>query len=285
MQRKSPTARHRRLMSELNRLRDVSGLSRAEVAERIGTTDTTVWRYETGLTRPKVSDVAALLDVYGVTGDARDELLEGAREARKRGWWHRYRQTLKPGFDSYIGLEAEASVLRTFQPQVVPGVLQTAEYARTVIQETSIVNTPSDIDEKVAVRTSRQELLTRSSDPIHLTAVLDEAVLRRQVGGAEVMKEQLEQLILLTKRPNIDIRVLPFHTGAHAGLDGQFNLLEFPAAEDPDVVYLEQAGSGLVPEDPEEVRRYTLIFGNLMTKSLPANDSRAFLSRVVKGDG
>ena len=225
--RLSPTARQRRLMAELIRLREGSGLSRAQVAERVGATDSTLWRYETGATRPKPGDVAILLDVYGIHGAEREELIEMAKHARKRGWWHRHRQSLKPGFDSYIGLEAAASVVRTFQTLVVPGILQTEGYARAIIEQTAITSVPDQVDEKVLVRLSRQELLTREDDPLQVVAVLDEAVLHRQVGGPEVMSEQIRHLLELTRRPNVTIRVVPFTQGAHAGMDGPFYLLEF----------------------------------------------------------
>ncbi|GAA1093373.1 helix-turn-helix transcriptional regulator [Nocardiopsis exhalans] len=282
--RLSPTARQRRLMAELTRLRDSSGLSRAQVAERIGITDSTLWRYETGMTRPKPGDVAILLDVYGVHGAEREELIEMAKHARKRGWWHRHRQALKPGFDSYIGLEAAASVVRTFQTSVVPGILQTEAYARAVIEQTAISSAPDMVDEKVLVRMSRQELITREDAPLQVVAILDEAVLRRQVGGPETMHEQLQRLIALAQHPNVTIRVVPFAHGAHPGLDGQFNLLEFPEQADPDLVYLEQAGSGLVPEDPEEVRRYTLMFGSLLGRALKANESLSFMRGLLSDD-
>ena len=282
--RLSPTARQRRLMAELNRLRASSGLSRAEVAERIGITDSTLWRYETGMTRPKPGDVAILLDVYGVQGAERNELIEMAKHARKRGWWHRHRQSLKPGFDSYIGLEAAASAVRTFQTSVVPGILQTEAYARAVIEQTAITSAPDMVDEKVLVRMSRQELLTREDAPLQVVALLDEAVLRRQVGGPETMHGQVQHLIALAQQPNVTIRVVPFSHGAHPGLDGQFNLLEFPEQADPDLVYLEQAGSGLVPEDPEEVRRYTLMFGSLLGKALKANETLSFMRGLLRDD-
>ncbi|MBB5494303.1 helix-turn-helix domain-containing protein [Nocardiopsis exhalans] len=271
-------------MAELTRLRDSSGLSRAQVAERIGITDSTLWRYETGMTRPKPGDVAILLDVYGVHGAEREELIEMAKHARKRGWWHRHRQALKPGFDSYIGLEAAASVVRTFQTSVVPGILQTEAYARAVIEQTAISSAPDMVDEKVLVRMSRQELITREDAPLQVVAILDEAVLRRQVGGPETMHEQLQRLIALAQHPNVTIRVVPFAHGAHPGLDGQFNLLEFPEQADPDLVYLEQAGSGLVPEDPEEVRRYTLMFGSLLGRALKANESLSFMRGLLSDD-
>ncbi|MFC3985296.1 helix-turn-helix domain-containing protein [Streptosporangium jomthongense] len=280
--RRSPTARHRRLMAELSRLRENSGLTRVEVAERIGSTDTTLWRYETGLTRPKPSDVSVLTDVYGVTGEARASLIQMAREARQRGWWHRHRQALKPGFDSYIGLEAEASVVRTYEPLVVPGLMQTEPYARAVIEATAMTQAPSEVDEKVSVRISRQQLLHGPGDPIQLVALLDEAVLRRQIGGRAVMREQLEHLVGLGRLPNVEIRVIPFSSGAHAAMDGKFCLLSFPEPEDPDLVYLEQATSGLMPEDPEEVRRYTLMFGSLSALALGAEASATFIAQMAR---
>lgn len=283
--RRSPTARHRRLIAELNRLREQSGRSRAEVADLIGTTDTTIWRYETGLSRPKPTDVAALLEVYGVTGPDRDELLLMAREARKRGWWHRHRQTLKPGFETYLGLEAEAAVIRGYEAQAVPGLFQTEAYARAIIEATAISGVPGEIDEKIQVRLARQELITRSIEPARFVALLDEAVLRRPVGGEEVMRGQFNRILELGKLPNVDLRVIPFAVGAHAGMDGQFYLLEFPDPEDLDLVYLEQSGSGLVLEDPEDIRRYTQMFGNLMAKALQPDDSIAFISRIAQNGG
>jgi transcriptional regulator with XRE-family HTH domain len=280
--RRSPTARHRRLMAELCRLRKSSGLSRVEVAERIGSTDTTVWRYETGLTRPKPSDVSALTDVYGVTGEARDSLIQMAVEARRRGWWHQHRQTLKPGFDSYIGLEAEASLVRSYEPLVVPGLMQTEPYARAVTRATSMVHDPSEVEEQVSVRIARQRLLHGPGDPIQLVAVLDEAVVRRRIGSREIMAEQLEHLIDLSRLPNVEIRVLPFSAGEHAAMDGKFCLLSFPEPEDPDLLYLEQAASGHVPNDPEEVRRYASMFESLSALALDPEASTAFIAQMAK---
>ncbi|MEV7965594.1 helix-turn-helix transcriptional regulator [Sphaerisporangium sp. NPDC088356] len=281
--RRSPTARHRRLVAELRGLREASAKSRQEVAELVGTTDITLWRYETGLTRPAPADVAALLEVYGVAGEARGQLLEMAREARKRGWWHRHRQTLKPGFDSYIGLEAEASVLRTYQPQVVPGLLQTEEYARAVIEATAMGQ--AEVEEKVAVRMSRQDLVTRPDYPIQIVVVLDEAVIRRQVGGPGVMRGQLLHLLEAGALPNVDIRILPFASGAHSALDGQFNLLEFPEPGDVDLVYLEQAASGLVLEEPQERRRYAMMFADLLARALSSGDTAALVTSIACDEG
>lgn len=182
--RRSPTARQRRLVHDLRRLREENGLSREEVADRIGSSETSVFRYEKGDSRPQPGVVSAMLDVYGVTGDERDALLEMARDARKRGWWHRYRQTLKPGFDFYIGLEAAASVVRTYEAQAVPGLLQTPDYARALISAVSLHPDPVAVEQKVSVRMSRQELLAGTAFAFQFIAILDEAVLRRPVNAA-----------------------------------------------------------------------------------------------------
>lgn len=282
--RRSPTARHRRLIVELKRLREERGLSRERVAERIGTSETSIFRYEKGETRPQPAVVAAMLDVYGATAAERDELLEMARDARKRGWWHRHRQSLKPGFDSYIGLEAAASIVRTYEAQTVPGLLQTEAYARANIVATSLNMVPAEIEERLSVRMSRQDLITRSTDRVQLVAILDEAVLRRQVGGPEAMREQIRHLIDMAALPNVVMHVLPFAAGAHPGMEGPFCLLSFPEPDDSDLVYLEQATSGLVPEEPEEVRRYTLMFGTLLGKALPAEESVAFMEKITENE-
>ena len=282
--RRSPTARHRRLIVELKRLREERGLSREQVADRIGTSETSIFRYEKGETRPQPAVVAAMLAVYGAADAERDELLEMARDARKRGWWHRHRQTLKPGFDSYIGLEAAASIVRTYEAQTVPGLLQTEAYARANIVATSLNMVPAGIEERLSVRLSRQDLITRSTDRVQIIAVLDEAVLHRQVGGPQAMREQIRHLIAMAALPNVVIHILPFAAGAHPGMEGPFCLLSFPEPDDTDLVYLEQATSGLVPEEPEEVRRYTLMFGTLLGKALPAEESVAFMEKITENE-
>lgn len=280
--RRSPTARHRRLIVELKRLREERGLSREAVAERIGSSETSIFRYEKGDTHPQPAVVAAMLDVYGVVGSERDELLLMARDARKRGWWHQHRQSLKPGFDSYIGLEAAASIVRTYEAQMVPGLLQTEGYARAIIEAASLSAVPTEVDEKLNVRLSRQDLITRSTGRIQIIAILDESILRRPVGGPETMREQIRHLITMAREPNVTIHVLPFSGGAHPAMSGPFCLLSFPEPGDPDLVYLEQATSGLVPEEPDEVRRYTLMFGTLLGKSLSAEDSVAFMTAITE---
>lgn len=278
-----PTAQQRRLRAELVRLRDARGLSREQVAEAIGSTELTIYRYETGRSRPKPTDVAAMLDLYELSDAEREALIQAAKDSRSRrvGWWHRHRQALKPGYDSYLPLEDEAKVLRTYEAQVVPGIFQTERYARCVIEATEVDHPSVDLDEKITVRLGRQRRLSDPEEPMQVIAVLDEAVLRREVGGSDVMREQLEYLTRLAGLDTVTIRVLPFGAGAHAAMDGPFHLLGF-GSDDPDVVYLEQAGSGLVPEDPYEIRRYTLMFGNLTANSLSPAGSAALIAEIAR---
>jgi hypothetical protein len=240
-------------------------------------------RIETGQVSVHHGDVADLLDIYDVTDAAlRAELIDMARQSRLKGWWHRHRDTFKRGFDSYIGLEAEASGLRTYQGQVIPGLLQTENYARATINATAMDEASAkDIDDKIEVRMSRQGLLTRTR-PIRIHAILDEAVLRRTVGGPEVMTEQCRNLLSKHELENVTLQVLPFASGAHAALDGVFNILEFPDAKDPDVVYLEQATSGLILEDPGELKRYAEIFDSLTRQALKPDESASFISSLIQ---
>lgn len=278
----SPTARRRRLGHELRRLREAAQLRADEVAARLHWSATKMSRIETGQVSVHHGDVTDLLDIYGVSDeDLRAELGDMARQSRLKGWWHRHRDTFKRGFDSYIGLENDARGLRTYQSQVVPGLLQTEAYARAVICAIAAGQTPADIlDKKIAVRLSRQELLIRT-DPLTLHVILDEAVLRRDVGGAETMAEQRDALISMGKLPNITLQVLPFSAGAHAALDGEFSILEFPDSKDPDVVYLEQKTSGLVLEDPSELDCYSMMFTRLSEQALDPDQSAAFIASLT----
>lgn len=277
--RHSPTARQRRLMGELTRLRKDRGLTQGEVSERIGNAEVTIIRWERGLSRPRPADVAILCDVYEVYGRDREDLVQMAKEARGRDWWYSHRDVLKRGFDVYIGLEAEAVAVRTYEDQVVSGLLQTEAYARAVIAATAMTDT-SEVDEKVIVRRERQSVLS-GRDPVQLAVVLSETVIRTNVGGPEVMREQLNWLVSASGLPNVTLQVLPFEAGAHAGMDGPFFVLEFPEP-DPAVVYLEQASSGLVLEDDADVRRYTLMFGSLTSQALDAKKSRACIAEVAR---
>jgi len=239
-------------------------------------------RIETGQVSVHHGDVADLLEIYGVSDkELRAELIDLARQSRLKGWWHRHRDTFKRGFDSYIGLEAEACGLRTYQGQVIPGLLQTERYAREVIRVISTGQIPAEaLDKKVTVRLNRQELLTRA-DPVALHVVLDEAVLRREVGGAETMAEQCKALLDMSNLPNIVVQILPFSAGAHTALDGEFSILEFPNSKDPNIVYLEQKTSGLILEEPSELECYNEMFTQLSGQALDPGRSATFIASLT----
>ncbi|MEU8038768.1 helix-turn-helix transcriptional regulator [Streptosporangium sp. NPDC049078] len=278
----SPTARRRRLGIELRRLREAAGLNGADVAAALGWSGTKVSRIETGRVSVHHGDVGDLLDHYKVAdGTLRQELITLARESRQKGWWHRHRDTLKTGFDYYIGLESDAATIRTYEAQVIPGLLQTEAYARAVMEAAAMKPDKTYIEKKAGVRLARQQLLTRDA-PIRLHAVLDQAVLMREVGGATTMSDQLACLLQRSKLANITIQVLPFGRGAHPAMDGPFVILEFPDPMDPDLVYIEQAVSGLVLEEAEELAKYAWMFNNLASQALTAEESATLISSMIE---
>jgi hypothetical protein len=277
----SPSARSRRLAAELLRLREISELSREQVAERLGWSVSKLWRVETARSRAHHGDVADILDVYEVAGERREALTKLAREARRRGWWHSYADVLADGFEVYVDLEADASAIRTYESQLVPGLLQTIDYAHAVLTAAWVAIEPQEIDRRVAVRIRRQELATARARPFQLWAILDEAVLRRVVGGRDVMHAQLSRLVEAARQTNITIQVLPFSVGAHIAMLGTFVLLSFPEPGDPEVVYLETDTSSLYLEEAQEIRRYGEIFDHLRATALSPKESVAFIEAIA----
>lgn len=277
----SPSARSRRLAAELLRLRETAELSREHVAERLGWSVSKLWRVETGRSRAHHGDVADILDIYGITDERRDALTKLAREARRRGWWHSYADVLADGFDVYVDLEADASAIRTYETQLVPGLLQTPDYAHAVLTAAWVTTEPEEIGRRVAVRMRRQELITTRDKPYQLWAILDEAVLRRTVGGQQVMHAQLTRLAEAARQTNITLQVLPFSTGAHIAMLGTFVLLSFPEPGDADVVYLETDTSSLYLEEPPEIARYGEIFDHLRASALAPRESAAFIDALA----
>ena len=276
-----PSARSRRLAAELLRLRETAGLSREEVADRLDWSTSKLWRVETARTRAHHGDVADLLDIYGVTDERRDALTKLAREARRRGWWHSYADVLAGGFETYVDLEAEASSIRTYEAQLVPGLLQTPEYAHAVLTAAWVTIEPEEIDRRLAFRMRRQELARTRDKPLALWAIVDEAVLRRQVGDREVMHAQLLRLAEAARRTNVTLQVLPFSVGAHVAMLGTFVLLSFPEPSDPDVVYLETDTSSLYLEEPPEIARYSEVFDHLRATALAPRESIDFISAIA----
>jgi Domain of unknown function (DUF5753) len=234
------------------------------------------------------NDARALLAVYGVTGDAAEAVVDLARQARQRGWWHTYSDAVPDWFSTFVGLESDASVIRTFEPQTVPGLLQTEAYARATITAAAAPRQPKEIDRQVALRMDRQSLLT-SDDPPQLRVVLDEAVVRRVVGDRRVMRAQIDRLLQAADQPNVEVQILPFDAGAHAGLNGGFVILDFPPlpesypnAADDKVVYIDTWRGSLYLEQPAEVAAYTAVFEQIRAEALSAERSCDLLGSVAK---
>jgi transcriptional regulator with XRE-family HTH domain len=271
--RRSPTVRRRRLGIELRRLREDAGLTIEQVAGALECSDSKISRIETGQVGATPRDVRDMLQLYGVAGQRRDALLHSAREARQRDWWQAYSDTL---IVPLVGMEAAASSIRIYETLLVHGLFQTRRYAGTVIRTVRPDLRPEEVERWVEFRMARQSLLARDTPPA-LSAVLDEALLRRPVGGPAAMGEQLHHLARVAALPTVTLQVLPFAAGHHAGMSGAFTIFSFPEPDGPDVVYLEHTKSDLYLESEEEIRRYASAFDQLRAMALPPDDSIAFL--------
>lgn len=263
---------------ELRRLRDAAGVTIDQVAERLECSASKISRIETGQTGVTPRDVRDMLVVYGVDPDQAESLLQIAREARMKGWWQLYGDVLT---SAYVGLEAAADQIRGYEAAVVPGLLQTEDYARAMIHAARPDINAVEIDKRVRVRVGRQSLLTQD-DPIDLWVVLDEAVLRRPVGGRSVMRRQLEHLIMVADLSNVTLQVLPFTAGAHAGMDGAFALLLYEESADQNFVFAANAAGGLFLEKDDELQRYAFIFDHLRANALRPEESVAMIAMLTK---
>lgn len=281
----SPSLRRRRLAAELRKLRDQSGLSTTDTARRLGWQASRISRIETrqsGITAP---DLRKLLDVYEV-GDQgyRAYLGELARRINERGWWQKYAGMIVAEYADLIGLEAEARTIRSYEQELVPGLLQTPAYARAVFRNGWPAETTEQIDRRVEVRMERQEVLTRTDPaPPRLNVVLSEGALRRPVGGYDVMRQQLEYLLRPRDRANITVQVLPFDAGVHPAMTAPFTMMTFPDPDDLGVVFIENVTGGLFLEDPHELRIYEEIWSTVQASALSADDSQAFLKSTSFG--
>jgi len=265
---RSPTLRRRELGLKLRALRNDLGLTVEQVAERLLCSPSKVSRMETGQRGATLRDVRDLCGIYGVTDESQiADLMELAREGKQQGWWQSY------GLDyaTYIGLEEAAVSLRYFQSSLVPGILQTPDYARVVHGAGIQHYAPGRIDDHVDVRMRRQRLLTRNP-PLKVSAVLDEAVVRRVIGGSAVMAAQLHHLAEVAKLPSVTIQVIPFGGGAHPALDNMFDIMEFGESA-PGVVYVEGLMGLIYIERPQDVSRYLQVFENLRAAALTPKES------------
>lgn len=274
----SPTVRGRRLMRELKRLREQANITPDEAATRLDFSKSKLYRIENGRSRVDADDLEDMLDLYDVRSPDRDALIRLGRESRRRGWWTRYKDVFT---GSYVALESEAAAIR-INAHLVPGFLQTPAYARAVIQATGPWLDNSDTERRVAARTARRDSLLGREDPPEIHVILDESVLRRQVGGPEAFADQLRALAEAAERPNLTLQVLPFRTGAAPGMDGEFVILSFPDPEDEPVAYAEGLYGDVYLESKDEVARFETAWTALAQKALAPADSTAMIREAAK---
>lgn len=278
----SPTLLRRQLGAELRRLRERTGRTVADVAGTLDWSESKLSRIETATIGIRTSDLHRLLDTYAVADEVRTRLVALAGQSRQRAWWEAYGDVLPNAYETYIGFEAEARSIFTYEAQVVPGLLQTTEYAQAVLESDGEDLRQEIISQRVQVRMARQAVLTRVPVPGYW-AVLDEDVLRRSIGGLDVHRRQLMRLAELSERPNITLQILPFSVGAHRGLSGSFIVLEFPDDAGESLVYCEGLTGGVFRNKPAELRRYWMAFESLRAISLSPGDSVALIRSVAEG--
>lgn len=274
----SPTVRGRRLMREVKRLRESSGMSSDEAARRLDFSKSKLYRIENGKSRIDADDLEDMLDLYDVRSPDRDALVALGRDSRRRGWWTTYKDVFT---GSYVGLEYEAARIQVAS-HIVPGLFQTPEYARAVIAETRPALDADEVERRVAARVARQQAVLHRDNAPDIHVVLDEAALHRRVGGEEVMMQQLAGLAKASAQPGITIQVLPFAAGASAALEGDFVILAFPDPEDPPVAYAEGLFGDLYLESKEELDRYSLAWTHLLDKALSPAESAAMISELLQ---
>jgi transcriptional regulator with XRE-family HTH domain len=279
-ERAGPTVRRMLVGAQLRRLRTAKGLSREQAGEAIRASEWKIHRLENGQVSFKERDIVDLLRLYGVTDpDEVAAFVVLAREANTPGWWPRYGEVLPQWFRTYVDLESAASLIRTYEGQLVPGLLQTDDYIRAVVHDASL-EPSEDVGRRVRLRMARQTVLTREHPP-RLWAVIDEAALRRPVGGREVMRGQLERLIAATKLPNVTLQILPLAGGAHPAMVGAFSILRFADRELPDVVYLEHLTNAVYLDKRDEVEQYLDVMELLCVASQPPARTVELLTKIL----
>jgi transcriptional regulator with XRE-family HTH domain len=270
------------LGSQLRRLREDRQITLEEAGHAIRGSHSKIGRLELGRVSFRVRDVADLLTLYGVDDETeRTAMLSLVGQANARGWWHNFNDVLPVWFETYVGLEQATSSIRNYEVQFVPGLLQTEDYARAVIQLGHPGTPEEEVERRVGLRTARQKLLTRPGPP-HIWAVVDEAVLRRPLGGRTVMRGQLEHLLELIKLPNVTLQIVPFSVGGHAAAGGPFSVLRFSEVDLPDVVYLEQLTSAVYLDKRDDVESYLSVMERLCLEAKPAAETKWFLAEIIE---
>ncbi|MBF6172060.1 helix-turn-helix domain-containing protein [Nocardia blacklockiae] len=275
---RGPTALRIAVGGQLRKLREQCDVTREAAGEHIRGSHAKISRLELGRTGFKERDIRDLLTLYKVTDpEEREAFLELVRKANQPGWWHRYSDLLPQWFETYIGLEHAAHAIRTFEAQLVPGLLQTEEYTRAVV---ALGHQDEDANRRVELRRRRQQILDRESGPT-LWAVLDETVLHRPIGGTEVLRQQLEHLVAMSERLNVTVQVLPYAAGGHAAAGSSFTMLRFAEPELPDLVYIEQLTSAIYLDRLRDLEVYRLVMDRLSVQAEPPEVSRQMISAAA----
>jgi transcriptional regulator with XRE-family HTH domain len=275
-----PTVRLRRLAAELRRLRSESGLSREQVENQTGVNEGTLYRVETARTRPQRRTLTALLDLYGANEMVQADLLEISRSSGSQGWARPYDWQLPGEYAAYISFEAEARAVHNYESLFIPGLLQTPDYGRAMVRGVLPTATAEEVEQRVQTRTERQKLLD-VEHPLELWAVMDEAAIRRQVGGPQVMATQLDLLAKAAQRPNIVVQVITFGSGAHPGMPGSFAHMEFRDDLGPDLVYVDTLAGDIFLESDDDVRQYRSMFDHLRAIALSPAETARLITAIV----
>ncbi|MCX4614762.1 helix-turn-helix transcriptional regulator [Streptomyces mirabilis] len=277
----APTVLRMVLGKRLRQLREQAGVSFEEAARAIEVSPLTVRRIEKAEVGLRIPYVKELLRTYGVPATEIDDFLALAREANQPGWWYKYRDVLPEWFSAYVSLESEASVIRLYEPHYVPGLLQTNDYATALMRVGFPNESKEDVARRVALRTRRQDLLAKPDAPA-IWAILDETVLRRPVGGAEVMRAQIDRLHEVLDMPKVRIQVMRFGVGAHPGAFGPFHHFRFGFSELPDVIYTESLAGAVYVDRPGDVVTYLEVLDRMSVQAEPVARTRAILAELRK---
>ncbi|MEO3813275.1 helix-turn-helix transcriptional regulator [Sphaerisporangium sp. B11E5] len=269
------------LGSQLRRLREKHGITLETAGHSIRASHSKISRMELGRVGFRARDVRDLLTLYGVVDETeRQALLSLVDQANRPGWWHNYDDVLPNWFEAYIGLEEAATRIRSYEVQFIPGLLQTADYTRAVVKLGHPEGAEEEIQRRVDLRMARQKLLYRAAPP-HLWAVVDEAALRRPLGGRDVMRGQLQHLIKVIALPNVTLQIMPFSAGGHAAAGGPFSILRFSERDLPDIVYLEQLTSAIYLDKRDDLDRYQAVMERLCLDAIPVSETRKTLTTLL----
>jgi hypothetical protein len=280
-----PTALRIMLGAHLRRMREEAGISRGDAGWAIRGSESKISRLELGKVGFKPRDVDDLLTLYRMNdAEERERLLDLAQQANNPGWWQRYDDVTPNWFQAYLGLEVAADMIRTFESQFIPGLLQTAGYARAVMQlgHSEAPLPTAEVERLVALRIERQAVLTRALRPLRFWAVLDESVLRRGVGEPDVLREQLEHLLEVSRRPNVTLQIIPVDKGLYAATGGAFSILRFAETDLPDVVYIEHLTSAVYLDKREDLDKYVVTMDALSIAAGTPRETEALLRDIIK---